>query len=236
MPQKLLNIIPKGKRPTWSIGDGAINRRPEQATIIGRCIARWPDVEAETAILLGVILGAETPASVGVYLALRQGRARYEALNAAAEVSLSERDFELFSAILRMHDTAQSFRDKLAHGFYGTSDDIPDGVLWVDSKVNATWTLLTWTKHNNKTAKGNEHDELTKEIYVYRSAELEQIHNYIAATRMAIFHFIDYLRLQKYPKKHRKSDEVYDLLCNEPHIRTILSDMRVEKEKRATRQ
>jgi hypothetical protein len=61
------------------------------------------------------------------------------------------------------------------------------------------------------------------------------MYDYIAVTRMAVFHFIDYLRRQKYPRLG-KPDEVYDLICSDPRIQSILADMRAAKEKREPHQ
>src|ERR1700730_7866171 len=68
----------------WSMGASAREERPELILIIGQCLTYWPDIELFMALLLGVMLKANTDATVAVYLAITAGPARRAALKAAA--------------------------------------------------------------------------------------------------------------------------------------------------------
>jgi hypothetical protein len=121
-------------------------------------------------LILGALMGANSEAAVAVFSTLQNARARRDALNAVAEFKLNERQQELFSAILTIVGSAEKERNHLAHGCYGTSPAIQDGILWVESKRFGTWNIATVLKETQVTA--DEYQDLAKSIFVYRKADL----------------------------------------------------------------
>src|SRR5215472_7874771 len=114
----------------WAIGPGVAEARPEHIALIGRCMTLWPDVLHQLGMLLGVLLGANSEAAVAVFSSFRNARMRRDALWAAAEYALDAQILELLNAIFVVIGSAEKERDHLAHGCYGISDSIADGILW----------------------------------------------------------------------------------------------------------
>jgi hypothetical protein len=104
----------------------ALAERPELAALIGECIAVWSSVEAQLAIMLSAIMKTQTGITAAVFLSIRNSRAQREALNAAAQVGLSGRELEMFSAISFVYQSIDSQRTDLAHGIFALTEDIPD--------------------------------------------------------------------------------------------------------------
>ena len=70
------------------IGIRAISQRPEHFAVVGKCLAAWPHVEAEMALMLGQLLGADNTAVMAVFQALRRSSVQRDAILEAARVSL----------------------------------------------------------------------------------------------------------------------------------------------------
>ena len=166
MPRKPL---PENASKLWSIGPEALVRRPEHAGAIGRCLGLWTDVELQMAIVLAVLLKANTEAAIAVYLILRRGSARSDAIMAAAKATLDKRDQELISAVLTVHKSVEAERNSLAHGCWGTCNKIPDSVLWVDVADNANFVADYFSKEPGKsrTFSGREHADFAKKLFYY---------------------------------------------------------------------
>jgi DNA invertase Pin-like site-specific DNA recombinase len=85
----------------------ALAERPELAALIARSCAAWSYVEAEMAVLLGVLLGANSDAAIAVYQTLRRATARVSAIKAAAQIVLNSKENELLGAVLHIHQSAR---------------------------------------------------------------------------------------------------------------------------------
>jgi hypothetical protein len=92
------------------------------------------------------IAKANTEAAIAVYLILRRGAARSDAITAAAKATLDKKDQELISAVLTVHKSVEAERNSLAHGCWGTCNKIPDAVLWVDLADNANFIADYFSK------------------------------------------------------------------------------------------
>ena len=154
----------------WSMGASAREERPELILIIGQCLTYWPDIELFMALLLGVMLKANTDAAVAVYLAITAGPARRAALKAAADSVLSETERELFTAIQIVHQGIDAQRNALAHGCYGCIRAIPDALLWVETKHMTSWTISVWNKNANNTRTGLETEPEKKSMISAKAA------------------------------------------------------------------
>lgn len=132
-------ISASSRKPLWkaypnakaTFGVGYIEDRPAAAAIVGRIITSWADIEVECARLLAEIMGTKIPAAAAVFGSLRSSRAQHDALAAAAEVVLHERDLELFAAYMARRASIEKERNDLAHGCYGVSVAIPDHIVWI---------------------------------------------------------------------------------------------------------
>ena len=84
--------------------------------------------------VLSAIMKTETGIAATVFLSIRNSRAQREALDAAAQVGLTGRELEMFSAIAIVYQSLDSWRTDLAHGIFAVSEDLPNALLWMDSK------------------------------------------------------------------------------------------------------
>ena len=80
----------------------------------------WPNLEMQMAMLLALLLKAETDATLAVYLSLRRSTSRYDAISAAANVSLDRLGCEYILASLKVIQSAEGERNALAHAVWGT--------------------------------------------------------------------------------------------------------------------
>src|SRR5262249_5914149 len=150
------------------------------------------------------------PAAAAVFGSLRSSRAQYDALNAAAETVLDERDFELFSAHMVRRGSLEKERNDLAHGCFGVTVTIPDHVVWVSQTDYLAFSAAVRTEPGAL-------EKFRKKQFVYELGTLERIAQEIEEFYNQVSSFTGYLvarhslegqafRLQRYPQ-----------LCSQPH-------------------
>jgi hypothetical protein len=232
MPRKPFLSLPEIKRyphrdhgGPWEIGPMVVERRPEHVALIGRCMTHWPDVMHQLALLSGLLLGVNSEAAVAVFATIKTERGRRDAIMAAAEHTLDPQKLELLGAILMAVRSIEKERDNLAHGCYGVSDVIKDGILWIDSKHIGPWNVTMLLKEPAIT--GADHAELAKKIFVYRAADLEDIHQQIHTAWKLVFDFIWYMRRPHDAAIPLTNVELYLQLCNSPRVAAALSQIRL---------
>jgi hypothetical protein len=221
--QPLLYVRPKAK---YRFAANALGERPELAALIGECIAVWSRVEAQVAVLLSAIMKAETAISAAVFLSIRNSRAQREAVTAAAEIGLTGRELEMFSAIAIVYQSLDSQRTDLAHGIFAISEDLPDALLWSDSKDFAKYNLDFWmelsTQINPLTPLQVE-ETVRPALFVYRKEDLIQLRDEIEEFWLAVFLFGQYLRR---PIKLDMDEQQFQDLYTLPQIQRALDRLR----------
>jgi hypothetical protein len=124
---------PKDRALTVSWGIEFLDVRPQIVGLIGRCALSWTRIEYLSAAFLGVLLNTKAPAAMSVYLTLRRSTNRVEAITAAAR-HLEPRDSELVIGVLTVIQSAERERNSLIHGMFGVTEELPDDVLWIETK------------------------------------------------------------------------------------------------------
>jgi hypothetical protein len=223
--------LPKNRRRSaYSIASLGMERRPELAGLVGQCLMHWSNIELQMALLLGVLLNASNEAAVAVYLSLRAGRVRQDALNAAANAVLRGEVFELYRAIVDFHTSVETQRNDLAHGCFGVMEDIPEAVLWMEARHVADFMLDFWNKIEHSTPTGppiptsqQERDQIQQQnlnrMFVYRKKDIETLLIDIERLWRTLGSFIYYLRNSRPPP-------IYQKLCDEPHVKLALANIR----------
>ncbi len=182
----------------------------------------WPDIELQMAILLSVFLKADTEATLSVYLKLRRSVPRLEALDIAAEIALDEKDLRLFRAIISVHRQLEGERNDLAHGYFGTSEEMPDALLWIDQQSYAKYSaqILNQPSPNVKIVTA----EIESKIFVYKKKDLLDIYERCFAFCNILGFFINYLTCdwEDHSISTSTREEEYHRLCNEFPIREAL--------------
>jgi hypothetical protein len=87
----------------------------------------WSYVDWQMAILLSALMKANSEASIAIFLTLKNAQAQREVLVAAAEMTRTGRNREIFDAIMLIYGGLQSQRADIAHGIFGA---INDGQPW----------------------------------------------------------------------------------------------------------
>lgn len=141
MPQPLKKV---NARAGLNYGQAkAITERPELALLAMSVIARWSEVESFAAAFFVALLGANPIPGAAVYATLTSNGMQKEALRAAADVQLDEPRRDVLEAILHRYSSAVLERNKIAHGLWAYSPEIPDGILLVKPRsiiaFNAIW-------------------------------------------------------------------------------------------------
>jgi hypothetical protein len=174
------------RKEGYAIASLGMDRRPEVGCFVGQCLMHCPNIELQMALLLGVFLDATNEAAVAVYLSLRAGRVRQDAVNAAAKIALNGDILELYRAIIAFRRSIEAQRNDLAHGCFGVMDAVPDGVLWMESQHVANFMLDFWNKIEHSTPTGppiptsrQEKDRINEgnlnRLFLYRKADIEQL-------------------------------------------------------------
>jgi hypothetical protein len=227
MPRQPLKYV--ARHAKFRIPANALSERPELAALIGECIAFCSQVEAYLAIMLGAIMKTETGISAAVFLSIRNSKAQREALTAAAQVGLQGRELEMFSAIAIISQSIDNQRADLAHGIFALSEDLPDDLLWMDSKDYTRLHIENWNEiSKNATlvsllSNSRSNDDAMRESFsVYRRADLESLRDEIKDLWRAVFLFTLSLRLPGNAIGEQEFQKLYTI----PPIQRALSRIR----------
>jgi hypothetical protein len=215
------------RKPLWKaypnaraiFGVGYIEDRPQAASIVARIITAWADIEVECARLLAELMAVQIPAAAAVFGSLRSSRAQYDALRAAAEISLNKNDLELFEAHMARRSELEKERNDLAHGCFGVSVQIPGHIVWV---AQTDYLLFS--------AAGFDKENFRKKQFVYELGTLERIAQEIQELYSQLGFFKGYLWARRDgPNGAAFRAQRYPQLCNQPHIRRALDRVRTAK-------
>ena len=226
-------LLPVYRNATCTMGPQQIEARPEHVAIIGKCMTYWPEVLHQQALLLGLFLGVRSEGALAVFSTLQNAAARRAAIFAAADLSLkTEKDLDLLSAVMNIIGSAEKERNDLAHGCFGISKDIPDGILWIASKDIGTWQASIIFKPSAAASDGD-YTKLANLLYVYKKQDLERIYDQIAETWGIIHHLLIYVdeRQRAAETLSPVSDRLYDLLIAAPRVGEALAQIAEGKKK-----
>lgn len=209
-------FLPKYKDAPTAMGAKQIEKMPKVAELVGRITINWSGVDLQLSLALGSLLGVENRAAVAVFLSLRNHRAQRDALRAAASNSLSGEIRDIFETILNIHEELDKQRNDVVHGVWGQSNATPDGIIW--SSLQAHANMLINDYHLEKTGSLDAEKracQITKDYFVVRFADLEELNRSIMALDRAICNFHAYLRYQsKSAGKH-----AYAALIDDPILK-----------------
>ena len=209
-----------------TFGVGYIEDRPKAAAIVARIITSWTDIEVQCTRLLAELMGTNIPAAAAVFGSLRSSRAQHDALAAAAEAVLEPHDFVLFQAHMKRRASLEKERNDLAHGCFGVSDLISEGVVWVSQG-----DFLAFTAARTSGSDSDALEQFRKKQFVYELGTLERIAQEIEEFYHQLGFFTGYL----FARAGGPSGAVfrsmrYRELCEQPHIQKILNDPKFRKE------
>lgn len=221
--QPYLTVVGNPSGSFIAVGTRAIRQRPELESLVANCLMAWPNVEAEMAVTLGQLLGAENASALALFNSIRRSSSQRDALTEAAKVSLSDRDLELLSAILEVTKSIESERNALAHGHFGISDRLPDALIWMTT--NSYVSIRTEQTLNGPTWDDRKHQNLLQSLFVYRKPDIEKIFTEISELSSLWHRFTSLLR----EKDETRGGRLYRELCDQPRVAGELVKFRQKK-------
>lgn len=209
-----------------SFGPGFLEDRPKAAALVARCIALWTEVEVQKAQLLAMLLQANTEPAVALFLAIHNSRIQNAVLDAVATVVLTDEDYKLYSALMQYSASVEKERNALAHGNFGGSDKIKDGIAWInplDYVRHGAEIKLTGVTEESMAA-------LRDKVYVYELADLEKIAQDTEHLHTHLGFFTGYMFAlhEDTADKDTWRAQRYQELCSEPRIAQELERMKRE--------
>jgi hypothetical protein len=218
-------FLPRYSKADLMYGPAHIAKKPKMAEAIGRCIMTWSYVDWQMAILLAALMKANSEASVAIFLTLRNARAQRDVLVAAANMTLTGADKELFDAIMLIYGSLQSQRADIAHGIFGcVSSDDDDTMPWIETKnLSKDWIDRF---HRQKAADSPElSDERLAQkraSFIYKVSDLERLEADIAQLWSVAFSFTSYLQYPDLPL----TAAALETQCGSPQMQEALFQIR----------
>jgi len=203
------------------IGTNSIGKRPALEALVGNCLMAWPHIEAEMALVLGQLLGATNVAAIAVFQTLRRSTAQRDAISEAAKSILGANELELVLTALNLQKAVEAERNALGHRHFGTTDDVPDGLLWMNTTdyvaIRTDLTLIGKMEMDLERRK-----KIASLLYVYRQPDLEKIFADIKDLAWVWFWLVIYLKHTNDPQ----GADAYRQLCARPRIAQELAILR----------
>jgi len=211
-----------------TMGVGFIEDRPKAAALVGRIITSWAHIEVQSARLLAELMGTNIPPAAAVFGSLRSSRSQADALIAAAEVVLDDKDLLLFNAHIARKASLEKERNDLAHGCFGISVGIPEHIVWV---AQSDFLAFTAAHKANQPV-----PDLADKQFVYELGTLERIAQEITELYHQLGFFSGYLSARHDgPNGAAFRAKRYPELCNQPHIKQALKTLREKARKTGKR-
>jgi hypothetical protein len=227
MPRQPYAPVYSKEKPVY--GPGQALMMPKIAEAVGQCIMVWAYVDWQMAILLAAMMKANSKASIAIFLTLKNARAQREVLEAAATMTLSESDKELFDAIMLIYGGLQSQRADIVHGLFGRTEAYENGMPWIEAKnLSKQWIERF---HHQRTVGGMLSDaiadlesdkRLLQRSAFYRLDDLKNLQEEFLGLWRAVFHF--YLAVQH--NESPEDGEQRSLLLALPQMKRALARLR----------
>ena len=148
--------------------------RPEVGAWIAQCIACYSWVETQTSRLFSMLLRLNVEAGIELYNELGGASLKESGLKILARSRLAPPDYAIIEALLKVIQSHQKIRDKIAHWYWGKSDQIEDGLILIDPKyilIHDARLMDMWTAGKLPILKDYRYP--IDKIYVYRVKDLQ---------------------------------------------------------------
>jgi hypothetical protein len=164
------------------------------------------------------MLGATAEPTAAVFLAIPNWQ-QERVLIAAAEAVFDDKTLALFRALIKLGKKYADERNDLAHGIFGKSDQIPDGVLWIRSKDRIGHMIDVGKKSASGDITISDHHAIRQKIYVYELAALERLAAEMTDYHRLVYDFIPLISQAEGPSR----DERYRQLCERPDVQAEIN-------------
>ncbi|HLH12435.1 MAG TPA: hypothetical protein VKV77_11230 [Methylovirgula sp.] len=148
--------------------------RPEVASWIAQCITCWSWVETQTSRLFSLLLGLNIEAGVELYNSFGGASLKENAIKVLARSKLAPAHYQLIDALLKVINSHQKTRDKIAHWYWGISDQIQDGLVLVDPKdILIRDARIADKQLRSEQLTADDYRITLEHIYIYRVRDLQ---------------------------------------------------------------
>lgn len=151
---------------------------PDLGAKFAQVIAIASLIETRLSGLLAMMSGGNAEVTLAMFLAVNSTDAQRAMLRSAAEVALKGPEQEALIELLDEYRARARERNKIAHGIWATSPDLPDTLLLVRSSDMATFNkAVAMQAHNGPKARfpTSLQDHLWQNCMAYRAADFEDI-------------------------------------------------------------
>jgi hypothetical protein len=176
------------------------------------------------ALLLAAIMRSDTASATALFLSLKASRSQRDALTAAATPVLKDHEMEAFGALMNVYKSLESERGALAHGVFGSSEQILDGVVWLDV-ANYVKHVVPWIAQMStdmRSVTGSILDAIKPDLFVYRQQDLARLIEQINALWKGTSYLSFYVRFPD----GAKGAEQFRQLCALSQIQREICRMR----------
>ncbi len=194
-------ILTLHKNPTVKLNPQALIDRPEPAAWVAQCIANWAWAEHVFGSLFVNLLGTNLPAGAALYSDMTSALAKDRALRSVALAALNAKEYSLLEALLKLKDSHQRVRDKLAHWYWGVCREIQDGLVLVDPRYLMTYRANILDLYDKGELHGAQMDK--SKFYVARTRDLKADAEDFAEFAKLAFKFAN-LVAEKRPKRRAR--------------------------------
>ncbi len=130
MPNPLSKVRPKCN---YEHSPDSLRSRPGHASLIMQVIANVSLIENTRGLIFSYLLGVDDYLALLIYSEIRSASVKSSAFHAVIKASLSEEDREMLNKIDKFSKKVIAQRNKFSHGLWGTSNDLPDAILYLPS-------------------------------------------------------------------------------------------------------
>jgi hypothetical protein len=166
-------------------------------------------------------MGADPTVALAVFDKLTSDGLQRVARQAAADVSLSEDDLELFNAVSNVVDSIYKQRNKIAHWLWGYCAELPP-----DSLLLANPATLKKFDRERRAGKFKEMPDFSH-VLVYSLTELEQLLTDVRETVVSVNYLENYLN----PSSPMSRDQTLYTLLTSRLVRAEVDRLRESQKK-----
>lgn len=209
----------------FTFDPGALRKRPTLAPFVLDVIAIWSNTDSMLAQITSTFLNADFEVVTAMLQALASSEGRLAAMRAAAKHVLSDEDYQLLEAVLKVTKPSRERRNQFAHHLWGYAEELPEALLLMDPKhlhmmsaeMNADSAKRKMGWHSTSFDVGDALTALQANVFVYRENDLRES---VQAAEDA-YGFIHRLRFV-FNREHPSSEKMRTLLLTQPPIQQAL--------------
>jgi hypothetical protein len=151
---------------------------PDLCAKFAQVVAVASLLETRLSGLLAMLSGGSAEVTLAMFMAVNSTDAQRAMLRSAAEVALKGQEFEALCDLLDDYKARAKERNKVAHGIWATSSDVPNALLLVRAAdlaaLNKRLAMLAMTN-----IRGPLPDDLTDHLWqncmIYRAKDFEDV-------------------------------------------------------------